>query len=107
MIVILHPDLRTGIWGVIPIVVYYIVRMPDFCIFEDGIEIRILRYKRFIEWGKIRKVLITPKQLIISEGFILFPIYIFYWRKNFVETQDILESKLGDKAKRYSFPLPL
>jgi hypothetical protein len=106
LVVVVHPDLRDEVWGIIPIVLYYIIRMPDFCVFDDGIEINIWGYERFIEWDKIRKVRMTSKQLIISEGFVLLPIYIFYWRKNFKETQDILESKLGEKAKRYSFPLP-
>jgi len=105
--ILINPYLQDDIWGVLPLLAYYIARMSDVCVFDEGIEINIYGYKRLIQWNKIRAVWLTPKQIIISEGFILFPIVIFPFRKNFLDTQDILELKLGDKVRRFSFPVPL
>lgn len=107
MIMIIHPDLQDEVLGVVPLIVFYIARMPDICVLDEGIEINIYGYRRLIRWDKIRVVWLTPKQIIISEGFILFPIIIWPFRRNFLDTQDALELKIGDKVRRFSFPIPL
>jgi len=95
---------------ILPIIItgaYYISRMPSICILDDGIELNIFGYRRLIKWENIKRVRMTSKKIVIGEYWFFFPIYIFYWRKNFKETQEILEAKLGEKVIWFPFPLPI
>jgi len=96
-------DHRLALIGLVTI---YTLRSPNFNVYDDGIELSWLFEKRFIEWGMIGKVRITPTQLLIGEKWFPIPIFAFVWRKNFQEVGRILEEKLEDKVSRWWFPIP-
>jgi hypothetical protein len=105
---LLNPETRHWILQLVWIITLYLLRSPDMWIVDEGLLIRVLWSYRVIPWANIHKARLTPKQIFIYDGFgFLLPIFAFYWRRNFKEMQSELEYRLGDKAKKYRFPLPL
>jgi hypothetical protein len=101
------PAHQQGLTSILIIVLLYTLRSPDFDVYDDGIQIKLLWETRFIEFSSIKRVMITPTQLFIWDGFFPFPLFAFAWRRNFKEVTQILRDNLDDKVKRLPFPIPL